>query len=110
MIFNEGLGKIAEKYLTKGAKVLLEGKLATRKWQDRGHRPLQHRNQLTPYNGMLTFLNSKRDGERAAGGEPEVVPAAQAAIPATRSRINLDPGGAGARGVPSSRSSPQSRP
>src|SRR5271165_1554353 len=34
VIFNEGLAKIAEKYLTKGAKVLIEGKLATNKWKD----------------------------------------------------------------------------
>ncbi len=34
VIFNEGLGKIAERYLQKGAKVYLEGKLTTRKWQD----------------------------------------------------------------------------
>ena len=34
VIFNEGLGKIAERYLEKGAKVYLEGKLTTRKWQD----------------------------------------------------------------------------
>ena len=35
VIFNEGLAKIAERYLTKGAKVLIEGKLATNKWTDK---------------------------------------------------------------------------
>ncbi len=34
VIWNEGLGDIAEKYLAKGAKVYVEGKLTTRKWQD----------------------------------------------------------------------------
>ena len=34
VIWNEGLGEIAEKYLAKGAKVYVEGKLTTRKWQD----------------------------------------------------------------------------
>src|ERR1700739_1714230 len=34
VIWNERLGEIAEKYLTTGSKVYLEGKLATRKWQD----------------------------------------------------------------------------
>src|SRR6266702_2650056 len=34
VIFNEGLAKIAEQYLKKGAKVYLEGQLQTRKWQD----------------------------------------------------------------------------
>jgi single-strand DNA-binding protein len=71
VIFNEGLGKIAERYLEKGAKVYLEGKLTTRKWQDQSgadrHSTEIH---LTPYNGVLTFLDSKREGERTAGGEP----------------------------------------
>lgn len=30
-----GLGEIAEKYLRKGSKVYVEGKLRTRQWQDR---------------------------------------------------------------------------
>ena len=34
VIFNEGLGRIADQYLTKGAKVYVEGMLRTRKWQD----------------------------------------------------------------------------
>src|ERR1700733_8270863 len=34
VIFNNGLGEVAEKYLRKGAKIFLEGKLATRKWTD----------------------------------------------------------------------------
>ena len=34
VIFSEGLAGIAEKYLKKGSKVYLEGKLVTRKWQD----------------------------------------------------------------------------
>src|SRR6478609_8005387 len=33
-IFNEGLATTAEKYLRKGSKVYVEGKLSTRKWQD----------------------------------------------------------------------------
>ena len=33
-IYNEGLAGVAEKYLRKGSKVYLEGKLQTRKWQD----------------------------------------------------------------------------
>ncbi|MDZ7588672.1 MAG: single-stranded DNA-binding protein [Parasphingorhabdus sp.] len=33
-IFSEGLAGVAEKYLRKGSKVYIEGKLQTRKWQD----------------------------------------------------------------------------
>ena len=71
VIFNEGLGKIAERYLEKGAKVFLEGKLTTRKWQDQsGADRYSTEIHLTPYNGVLTFLDSRRDGARPSGGEP----------------------------------------
>ena len=68
---NDGLGKIAERYLEKGAKVYLEGKLTTRKWQDQsGADRYSTEIHLTPFNGVLTFLDNKRDGTRPAGGEP----------------------------------------
>ncbi|WP_153416214.1 single-stranded DNA-binding protein [Sinorhizobium meliloti] len=34
VIFSEGLCKVAEQYLKKGSRVLLQGKIQTRKWQD----------------------------------------------------------------------------
>lgn len=34
MIFNPNLAEIAEKYLRKGSKVMVEGELRTRKWTD----------------------------------------------------------------------------
>lgn len=34
VIFSEGLCKVAEQYLKKGSKVLIQGKWQTRKWQD----------------------------------------------------------------------------
>jgi len=66
VIFSEGLCKIAEQYLTEGAKVYLEGKLTTRKWQDQsGADRYSTEIHLTPYNGTLTFLDSKKNGNRA---------------------------------------------
>ena len=38
VIFNEGLCKVAEQYLKKGAKVYIEGALQTRKWTDQSRR------------------------------------------------------------------------
>jgi single-strand DNA-binding protein len=35
VIFNEGLGKIAEQYLKKGSKVYLEGQMRTREYTDK---------------------------------------------------------------------------
>jgi single-strand DNA-binding protein len=63
VIWNEALGEIAEKYLVKGAKVFVEGKLTTRKWQDNeGNDRYSTEIHLTPYTGTLTFLDSRRNG------------------------------------------------
>ena len=67
VIFNERLGQIAEKYLQKGSKVYLEGKLCTRKWQGQsGADRYSNEIHLTPYNGVLIFLDGRRDGDHAA--------------------------------------------
>jgi len=34
-IFGDGLAGVAERFLKKGSKVFVQGKLATRKWQDK---------------------------------------------------------------------------
>jgi len=72
VIFNEGLGRIADQYLTKGARVYVEGMLRTRKWQDaEGHDRYSIEIHLTPYNGTLTFLDPRKGGEWApADGSP----------------------------------------
>jgi single-strand DNA-binding protein len=64
VIFNEKLGELAEKYLKKGAKVFVEGTLRTRKWEDKeGAERTTTEIQLSPYNGVLKFLDSKRDDD-----------------------------------------------
>jgi single-strand DNA-binding protein len=69
VIFNESLGKIAEQYLTKGAKIYVEGMLRTRKWQDdEGREHHSTEIHLTPYTGALTFLDTQRNGESTPGG------------------------------------------
>ncbi|HWX49162.1 MAG TPA: single-stranded DNA-binding protein [Roseomonas sp.] len=62
-IFNEKLGEIAEKYLRKGSKVYIEGKLETRKWQDQsGQDRYSTEVVLRNFGGELTLLDS-RGGE-----------------------------------------------
>jgi single-strand DNA-binding protein len=62
VIFNDGLANIAERYLQKGAKVLIEGKLSTRKWEDQqGNERYTTEIVLSPYQGILTFLDSRRN-------------------------------------------------
>jgi single-strand DNA-binding protein len=63
VIFNEGLSKIAEQYLKKGAKVYLEGALQTRKWTDQsGQEKYSTEVVLQGFNSALTML------DRAGGG------------------------------------------
>jgi single-strand DNA-binding protein len=65
-IFNEKLGEIAEKYLRKGSKVYVEGKLETRKWQDQaGQDRYSTEVALRNFSGELTLL----DGRGGAGGD-----------------------------------------
>jgi single-strand DNA-binding protein len=77
VIFSEPLAEVAERYLTKGAKVLIEGKLATRKWQDQqGNDRYATEVVVQPYGGMLTVLDSKRQAEETAvNGTPRREPA-----------------------------------
>ena len=72
VVFNERLCELAEKYLRKGSKVFVEGQLKTRKWADNaGVERYVTELHLTPFNGTLTFLDSKRDAEdRTARREP----------------------------------------
>lgn len=69
VVFNEGRAGIAEKRLTKGAKVPVEGKLVTNKWKDHdGNDRSTTEIQVQAYSGTLTFLDfRKRSDERASG-------------------------------------------
>ena len=74
VIWNEALGKLAEQYLAKGAKVYVEGKLVTSKWTDTaGIERYSTEIHLTPYNATLTFLDSAAG--RATGGEARKIAA-----------------------------------
>ena len=69
-ILNPALVDIAERFLSKGSTVYIEGQLETRKWQDQsGADKYSTEIVLRPYNGTLTLLGGKRDG----GGSPDTV-------------------------------------
>src|SRR6202008_1098625 len=68
VIFNEGLCKVVEQYLKKGAKVYLEGALQTRKYTDKdGVEKYSTEVVLQGFNSVLTMLD--RGG---AGGGSEL--------------------------------------
>jgi len=69
VIFNEGLAKIAEQYLKKGAKVYIEGQLQTRKWTDpQGVEKYSTEVVLQGFNAALTMLDRAGGGGGAGGG------------------------------------------
>lgn len=74
-IFNERLAEVAEKYLTKGSQVYVEGQLQTRKWTDQqGQEKYSTEIVLTKFRGELTMLGSNGKADRA---EPERAPTRQ---------------------------------
>lgn len=67
VIYNEHLCKIAEQYLKKGSKVLIEGKIKTRKWQDQsGVEKWTTEIVLESFGGQILMLSTKSDAERQA--------------------------------------------
>jgi single-strand DNA-binding protein len=62
VIMNEGLIKVCERYLKKGSKVYVEGKIETRKYQNKdGADAYTTEIVLRPYNGELTILDSRKE-------------------------------------------------
>jgi single-strand DNA-binding protein len=70
VIFNDNAATVAEKYLRKGRKVYVEGALQTRKWTDQsGQEKYTTEVVIGRFNGTLTLLDSRADGE--GGGTPD---------------------------------------
>ena len=68
-IYNEGLAGVAERYLRKGSKVYLEGKLQTRKWQDQsGNDRYSTDVVLQGFDAKMEMLDSRQGGGGQGGG------------------------------------------
>lgn len=67
-IFGEGLAGVAERYLRKGSKVFVQGKLSTRKWQDQsGADRFTTEIVLQGPHAILTMLDGPPAQERNGG-------------------------------------------
>lgn len=63
VVFNEGLTKVVEQYVKKGAKLYIEGQLQTRKWQDQsGNERYSTEIVLQGFNSTLTMLDGRGEG------------------------------------------------
>ena len=72
VIFNEGLCKVAEQYLKKGAKVYIEGQLQTRKWTDQsGAEKYSTEVVLQGFNSNLTMLEGRSGGGGSVGSDDQ---------------------------------------
>ena len=62
VVFTEGLVKVIEQYVKKGAKLYIEGQLQTRKWQDQsGNDRYSTEIILQGFNAVLTMLDGPGD-------------------------------------------------
>ena len=68
-VFGEGLVGVIERYVKKGSKLYIEGKLQTRKWQDRdGNDKYTTEVVLQGPGTTLTMLDSAGSGGGRSGG------------------------------------------
>jgi single-strand DNA-binding protein len=69
VVFNEGLCKVVEQYVKKGAKLYIEGALQTRTWQDQsGNDRYSTEVVLQGFNSTLTMLDGRGEGGGDRGG------------------------------------------
>lgn len=69
VIFSEGLCRVVEQYLKKGAKVYVEGQLQTREWEDQsGQKRYTTEVVLQNFGGVLQMLDGRGGGEGDRGG------------------------------------------
>ena len=69
-IFSDGLVSVVERYLKKGSKVFVEGKLQTRKWQDQnGNDRYSTEVVIQGLGGTLTMLDGRGDSGGMGGGQ-----------------------------------------
>ena len=64
VVFNEGLVNVVQQYLKKGAKIYVEGQIATRKWKDEqsGQDKFSTEIVIQGYNSSLTMLGGGTSG------------------------------------------------
>jgi len=78
VIFNDRIGDVAERYLKRGAKVLVVGTLQTRKWTDKdGAERYSTEVVIGRFKGELTMLDGRKDDAPAAAAPRERTAARQ---------------------------------
>jgi single-strand DNA-binding protein len=77
VIFNENLLKIAQQYIKKGSKIMVEGQIENRKWKDQsGNDRSVTEIVLRPFNGTLVLLGDSKGSQSAHSDYAAPAPAA----------------------------------
>lgn len=67
VIWNERIGEVVERYVTKGSKIFIEGQLQTRKWTDKeGRERYTTEVVLQRFRGELVMLGGNGDAKPKA--------------------------------------------
>ena len=69
VVFNEGLVKVVQQYMKKGAQVYVEGQISTRKWRDEqsGQDKFSTEVVIQGYNSSITMLGSSNNSQNQLG-------------------------------------------
>jgi single-strand DNA-binding protein len=70
IVLRNGLAEVADKYLTKGAKVFIEGKIKTRSWEKEGEK--KYATEVHGY--TMEMLGSKQEAEEAVPMQDDDLP------------------------------------
>lgn len=72
VVFGDGLCKIVEAYLSKGSKILVQGKMQTRKWTDQsGNDRYSTEIVLHGFDAKLIMLDGAPSDAKKKHGEPK---------------------------------------
>lgn len=66
VVRNDALVKVVRQYVTKGTKLLIEGKIETRKWEKDGSTHYATEIVLGLFDAKLVLLGSRQEGDRPA--------------------------------------------
>jgi single-strand DNA-binding protein len=65
VVFFGKLAEIVGQYLTKGSKIYVEGKLQTRKWQNKEGQDVYTTEIVVDISGQMQMLDGKQDGQES---------------------------------------------
>jgi len=82
VVFFGKLAEIVGQYLTKGSKIYVEGKLQTRKWQNKEGQDVYTTEIVVDISGQMQMLDGKQDGQQSNSAPGPAHPPASKPWPA----------------------------